>query len=243
MLAGLLDAVVGTLERLAARGGRAGTTVRSLERRVAEMEPAVRAALAEASAEARASRAAVGKWLRDTPHTVLPSGGVVEHVIDDVSKCTPLLLAYAGPVRADPAVGAFCDEELTYIVPPRLHASTYETMRVACGHTTVELHYRLVPSIAYVSVDGNADSGWVIGLHGSRLYAANTALHVTVGGSDPVVLETPLDDTTDGTRLRFHLASHGEVREFTCQLVNMADSRLSSGHTSVQIQVPLNPES
>ena len=244
MLAGLLDAVVGTLERLAARGGHAGTSVRSLERRVAELEPAVRDALAEA----RAGRAAVGKWLRDTPAmvpiTLVPSsGGVAEYTIDDASGCTTLLLAYAGPIRADPAVVAFCDEELTYILPPRVHENTYRTMRVACGDVTVELHYQIVPSIAYVLVEGSAETGWVIGLHGSRLYAANNALHVTFGQAS-VVLETPLDDAADGTRLRFFLGARPvETREFTCRLVNMADPRLSSEPKSVSLQTALNPDS
>jgi hypothetical protein len=237
MIAGLLDAVVGTLERLAARGESADAVVRSLERRVVECEQRL-----ESSRVAFAG--AVGKWLRDMPHTpVPPSDGVVEYLIDDASKYTTLLLAYSGPIRSDPAVGAFCDEEFTYIMPPRLHVNAYETMRVWCGPTTIELHYRLVPAIAYVVVERSTDTAWAIILNGRSLYAPNNALHLTVEpGSVPLVLET-LDDTTDGTRLRFSFDARSiEPREFTCQLVNMADSRLSSEYRRVSLQAPLGPD-
>ena len=177
---------------------------------------------------------------------IAPLEGVVTYLVDDASKYTTLLVAYTGPIQTDPTVHAFCDDECTYIMTPRLYENVYQTLRVTCGRTIIELLYQLVPVITHVYTASSTshDETYVITVRGRNLFTKNSQLRV-VGERWSIMLDFA-DAHSDGTTLSAHVAmpSVDVDGSYTCQLVNALDSSLSSGPMNVTFRsTTLAPES
>ncbi len=261
---GLVDALVGMLERLAARSSLYKDTIRVLERRVDALEP-IRDALTEAGAsinrkesqleDMRTSRISlakmVGAWMQDQPSCtrIAPTDGTVVHLIADASQSTVLVIAYAGSIQSDAPVRAFSDEESTYIVLPSSDRNTYETRSVVCGPTVVELQYRITAYIREVMTAFTSDATCVVTLMGRNLFRHNTMLQVRCSNpSNDILSSTDVASSTpDGTKLsvRFDVDLRSVLTEWscTCQLLNVGDSRLASNVAQVLFHANLDVQS
>ena len=253
-----MDALVGMLERFAARSSIFDDTVRSLERRVDALEPVLAEAraslnrketqLAEMSASRTSLANVAGAWMQAQPSCsrIAPTEGIVAHLIEDASKHTVLVLAYAGSIQADPPVRTFCDDESTYIMPPCFDRNTYETLTVACGGTVVELQYRVIPYISEVIAALTSDGACFVTLVGRNLFPHNSLLEVRCSNptNDVWSIADVSADTSDGTRLsaRFDIDPLALLTEwsFTCQLIHPADVRLASNRAQMLLRFESN---
>ena len=174
-----------------------------------------------------------------------PLDGVVTHIFDDASKYTTLLVAYTGPIQTDPTVHAFCDDECTYIRAPLWYENLYQTLSVTCGRTIIELRYQLVPVIRnIITAPTTTHEMFVITVVGRNIFTKNNQLLVA---SERGSIRLDLADVhSDGTTLSAHVAIPSLDMDgiYTCQLVNMLDSSLSSTPMRTQfLSTTLAPDS